>query len=45
MMPAHEGLVIRMLDAMGADMRGKNMQAHAARMQRVMAMHEGMMRM
>ncbi|MBA2291464.1 MAG: hypothetical protein H0W15_03295 [Gemmatimonadales bacterium] len=77
MMPAHEGLVTRMMDAMGTDMRGKGMQpspawtalsdsvrqdlaempklsgkglttslqAHAARMQRMMVMHEGMMRM
>jgi len=76
MVPAHEGLVTRMLDAMGADMRGMNMQpitawtvlsdslrrdlaemptlsggrltthmqAHAVRIQRMMAMHEGMMR-
>ena len=74
MMPGHGGLVTHMLDAMGADMRGKNMQqssawtvlsdsvrrdladmpklsgngltthmqAHAARMQRLMVMHEGM---
>lgn len=77
MMPAHEALVARTMDAMGADMRGKDMQpssawtalsdsvrrdladmpklsgkglttamqAHAARMQRMMVMHEGMMRM
>lgn len=77
MMPAHEGLVTGMMEAMGADMRGMDMQpnpawtalsdsvrqdladmpklagqalttsmqAHAGRMQRMMVMHEGMMRM
>ena len=77
MMPAHQALASQMMDAMGADMRGRNMQpdaawtaladsvrhdltdlpglsgeglttrmqAHVARMQRMMGMHEGMMHM
>ena len=77
MMPAHQDLASRMMDAMGADMRGMNMkpdsawaalsdslrqdlgdlaglsgaalrsrmQAHIGRMQRMLAMHEGMMKM
>ncbi|MEO8636079.1 MAG: hypothetical protein ABI587_12450 [Gemmatimonadales bacterium] len=77
MMPAHQALASQMMDAMGSDMRGRNMQpdaawtaladsvrrdltdlpglsgeglttrmqAHVARMQRMMGMHEGMMRM
>ncbi|MEP7344725.1 MAG: hypothetical protein ABI877_05645 [Gemmatimonadaceae bacterium] len=77
MMPAHQELTTRMIDAMGSDMRGANMQpdagwtaladstrrdldemrglsgealktrmqAHVARMQRLMLKHEGMMRM
>ncbi|MEO8140099.1 MAG: hypothetical protein ABI742_10650 [Gemmatimonadota bacterium] len=77
MMPAHQRLATSMLDAMGADMRGRNMQpnaawtalgdsvrgdladmpglsgptlttrmqAHIARMQHMMVMHEGMMHM
>lgn len=76
-MAAHQDLASRMMDAMGADMRGMNMkpdsvwaalsdslrqdlaelpglsgpalknrmQAHIGRMQRMLAMHEGMMRM
>jgi predicted small lipoprotein YifL len=76
-MAAHQDLASRMMDAMGADMRGRNMkpdstwtalsdslrqdlagmpglsggalksrmQAHIGRMQRMMAMHEGMMKM
>jgi len=75
MMPAHQALASRMMDAMGSDMRGRNMQstaawmvlgdslrgdlsampaltgqvlstrmqAHVARMQRMMVMHQGMM--
>ncbi|MEO8031555.1 MAG: hypothetical protein ABI765_11925 [Gemmatimonadota bacterium] len=74
-MPAHQALTSRMMDEMGSDMRGRNMQpdaawtaladsvrqdltdlpglsgeglktrmqAHVARMQRMMGMHEGMM--
>lgn len=77
MMAAHQDLASRMMDAMGADMRGMNMQpdsvwaavgdslrqdlaalpglsgqalksrmqAHVGRMQRMLAMHEGMMKM
>jgi predicted small lipoprotein YifL len=77
MMAAHQELASRMMDAMGADMRGMGMkpdsawaalgdsvrqdlaelpglsgtalkarmQAHIGRMQRMMVMHEGMMRM
>ena len=77
MMAAHQALTSRMMDAMGADMRGMNvkpdpawsslsdsvrqdlgdllglsgaalesrMQGHIGRMQRLMAMHQGMMRM
>lgn len=77
MMATHQDLASRMMDAMGADMRGMNMkpdsawaalsdslrqdlaelpglsgaplssrmQAHIGRMRRMMAMHEGMMRM
>lgn len=77
MMAAHQGLASHMMDAMGADMRGRNMmpdaawtalgdslrqdlaampglsgatlktrmQAHIGRMQRMMTMHEGMMKM
>ena len=77
MMPGHQDLTTRMIDAMGSDMRGANMQpdagwtaladsagrdleemrglsgdalrtrmqAHVARMQRLMQKHEGMMRM
>jgi hypothetical protein len=76
-MAAHQDLASRMMDAMGADMRGMNMkpdsawaalgdslrqdladlpglsgaalktrvQAHVGRMQRMLTMHEGMMRM
>lgn len=76
-MAAHQDLASRMMDAMGADMRGMNMQpdaawtalgdslrqdlanlpglsgealknrvqAHIGRMQRMLAMHEGMMKM
>ena len=76
-MAAHQDLAARMMDAMGADMRGMGMQpdavwtalgdslrqdlaelpgltgialtdrvrAHGARMQRMLAMHEGMMQM
>lgn len=76
-MAAHQDLASRMMDAMGADMRGMNMKpdsawaalsdsvrrdlaelpglsgatlktrmgAHISRMQRMLAMHEGMMRM
>lgn len=76
-MTAHQDLASRMMDAMGADMRGMNMrpdsawaalgdslrqdlaelpglsggalktrmQAHVGRMQRMLTMHEGMMRM
>lgn len=76
-MAAHQDLASRMMDAMGADMRGMNMkpdsgwaalgdslrqdlaelpalsgsalkvrmQAHIGRMQRMLVMHEGMMRM
>lgn len=76
-MAAHQDLASRMMDAMGADMRGMNMQpdsawtaladsvrqdladlpglsgagltartkAHVGRMQRMLVMHEGMMRM
>ncbi len=77
MMAGHQDLASRMMDAMGADMRGMGMQpdsvwaalgdslrldlaelpglsgealkirtqAHIARMQRMMTMHEGMMKM
>jgi hypothetical protein len=77
MMAAHQDQASRMMDAMGADMRGMNMQpdsvwtavsdslrrdlaelpglsggplglrmeAHIARMRRMMAMHQGMMKM
>jgi hypothetical protein len=77
MMAAHQDLASRMMDAMGADMRGMGMQAdsawtalgdslrrdladlpglsgqslksrmeaHVARMQRMMTMHRGMMKM
>jgi hypothetical protein len=76
-MAAHQDLASRMMDAMGADMRGMNMQpdaawtalgdslrqdlaelsglagealktrmqAHIGRMQRILVMHEGMMKM
>jgi hypothetical protein len=77
MMAAHQGLASHMMDAMGADMRSRNMtpdaawtalgdslrqdladlpgltgaalttrmQAHIGRMQRMMTLHEGMMKM
>ncbi len=77
MMTVHQDMASRMMDAMGADMRGMNMtgdaawialgdslrrdlaelpglsgeplrvrmEAHIARMRRMMTMHEGMMRM
>lgn len=77
MMAGHQDMASRMMDAMGADMRGMNMQpdttwtalsdslrhdladlpglsgealrtrmeAHIARMRRMMTMHQGMMRM
>ena len=52
MMTTHQDLASRMMDAMGADMPGlatgpltTRMQAHIARMRRMMAIHEGMMKM